>query len=119
MQLITYIIYLILSCAITLYVGKHLHNHGYFLILELFENEKFTKAVNNFLLLGYYLINLGYVVLSLYKIRGGVSILKSLELLSTKIGFILLLLGYMHVINILILNVLSTKKEEIIKMFNH
>ncbi len=118
MTILIYTIYLVISLTVTVLVGKHLHKHGYFLILDLFKNEQFTKAVNNFLLIGYYLINLGYVALTIQSIGAVNSFDSGLERLAEKIGFILLVLGFMHLANILGLKLISTKRERIIKMFN-
>ena len=117
-NLITYSIYLVIGAVIILLVGRNLHRNGYYLILNLFENELFTTTINNLLLVGYYLVNIGYLAIAIINF----SQLDSLELvliaLSQKIGVILFILGILHFNNIFILSLLSRRKHTIIQLFN-
>ena len=61
-----------------------------------------ADSVNRLLVVGFYLINLGYVSLAL-KIGGDVTTLQeAFEVLSRKVGLVLLVLGVMHLFNLLI-----------------
>ena len=118
-NLTAYIIYLLIATILTVFVGKNLHSNGYYLILDLFENEVFTRTVNNLLLTGYYLVNLGYVAITITSFPDISSSLVLLEVLASKLGAITLILGSLHFNNIIILHFLSSRKQNIIQLFNN
>ncbi len=100
----TYIVYLIISIALTIWVAKTLHKNGrIFLVDSFLGNEQLADSVNHLLVVGFYLINIGYIALAL---KYGVNVIADLqqvfEVLSTKIGAVLLILGGMHFFNIAI-----------------
>jgi len=97
----TYLIYLALSIALTIWVGRTLHKNGRVFLVDVFHgNETLADSVNHLLVVGFYLINFGYVSLALklgYSIN---SAEQSIEALSVKIGMVLLVLGGMHFFNL-------------------
>ena len=101
----TYAIYLAVSVALTVWVGWTLHKNGrVFLMDALAGNAALADSLNHLLLVGFYLINLGFVTIAL---RFGAAIHDAqgaIEYLSTKIGIILLALGVMHFLNLLVLS---------------
>jgi hypothetical protein len=56
--------------------------------------------VNHLLVVGFYLINLGYVTLRLKYGVKPTDLAESIEFLSSKIGLVLLVLGIMHFLNL-------------------
>lgn len=97
----TYLIYLPVTIGITLYVGQTLFKNGAVFLIDIFANNKtLAHSVNKLLLTGFYLINLGYLLymLSTNKHIGGA--VELIEVLSVKVGFIVLVLGAMHFFNI-------------------
>ena len=99
----TYAAYIIISVFLTIWVARTLHKNGRVFLIEVFNgDEALADSVNHLLVVGFYLINFGYVTLALRIIgnidtyRGGV------EALSYKIGLVLLVLGGMHFFNLLI-----------------
>jgi hypothetical protein len=118
-NIIAYIVYLTVTVITTVFVGKHLHKNGYHLIFDLFENERFTTTVNNLLLTGYYLVNIGYIAITIDAFHEISSLDLLFSRLAQRIGIIFLILGSLHYNNILILHLLSRRKQEIIKMFNN
>ena len=99
----TYLIYLVLSIALTIWVGRTLHKNGRVFLVDVFHgNEALADSVNHLLVVGFYLINFGYVSLALklgYTIQ---SAEQSVEALSVKIGMVLLVLGGMHFFNLFV-----------------
>lgn len=62
----TYGIYLALSVVLTVWVAKTLHHHGrVFLVTAFHGDESLADSVNHLLVVGFYLINLGWVTLAL------------------------------------------------------
>lgn len=115
-NIIAYCIYLLIGVGITVFVGKHLHKNGYYLILDLFDNEVFTKTLNLMLLVGYYLVNIGYISMTITTFNHMENAQDVFEAVGEKVGLIFIILGLLHVNNILVLSLLSKRKENIIKL---
>jgi len=99
----TYIIYLILSISLTVWVAKTLHKNGrIFLVDSFLGNEPLADSINHLLVVGFYLINIGYVSLALKEGQMPVDVQGVLETLSRKVGVVLLVLGGMHFFNLLV-----------------
>ena len=100
---ITYAAYVVISVFLTVWVARTLHKNGRVFLIEVFGgDEALADSVNHLLVVGFYLINFGYVTLAL-KIRGAIgNTQEGIEALSWKIGLVLLVLGGMHFFNLLI-----------------
>jgi hypothetical protein len=100
---ITYLVYLALSIALTIWVAHTLHKNGRIFLVDVFHgNEPLADSVNHLLVVGFYLINLGYVSLAL-KLGYTLSTpQEGIEALSVKVGMVLLVLGAMHFFNLFI-----------------
>jgi len=109
-NIIGYLVYLPVTFYITINVGKVCYQHGEIFLLQLIEQEQTAKAVNKLLLIGYYLLNLGFatLILSYWSIIKHWSNL--IEVLSTKLGLIILLLGIMHFINMFVIQFFAKKQ---------
>jgi hypothetical protein len=97
----TYAAYLTISIALTVWVARTLRKNGrIFLVDSFFGNEGLADSVNHLLVVGFYLINIGYVTLALKEAARPASASSSLEMLSSKVGLVLLVLGVMHFFNL-------------------
>jgi hypothetical protein len=100
---VSYVIYLLISVALTIWVARTLHKRGAIFLVDAFHgNAELAASVNHLLVVGFYLINIGFVSLAL---KSGAVITNSraaIEMLSDKLGFILLVLGGMHFFNLLV-----------------
>jgi predicted DCC family thiol-disulfide oxidoreductase YuxK len=97
----TYASYLAISIGLTIWVARTLHKNGRVFLVDSFAgNEKLADSVNHLLVVGFYLINIGYVSLALKETQKPADAPTSLELLSSKIGLVLLVLGAMHFFNL-------------------
>jgi len=100
MMVLTYLAYVLVSVAVTMRVGESLHKNGrVFLVANFHAQEKMADSVNHLLLVGFYLINLGFVCLALRYGDKPTDIVGAIEFLSTKIGLVIVLLGVMHFFN--------------------
>ena len=113
---ITYLAYIAISIGLIIWVGRTLFNNGRVFLLQVFDEEEIADSVNKLLLVGFYLINVGYMVYNLKIYKTVTSMRVSIETLSVKIGIIILILGVMHFFNIFILFKLKrgNKKEKMI-----
>ena len=98
---VTYALYLAISIALTVWVARTLHKNGRIVLVDVFGGrEGLADSVNHLLVVGFYLINLGYVSLAL-RIAGRVETVQaSIEALSQKVGTVLVVLGAMHFFNL-------------------
>src|SRR5215211_2821612 len=100
---ITYLLYLAISIALTVWVAQTLFKNGRLFLVDVFHgNEALADSVNHLLVVGFYLINFGYVSLALklgYIIETAE---QSIEALSVKVGMVLLVLGGMHFFNLFV-----------------
>jgi len=101
-NILTYLLYLLIILYVVIYVGTTLYRNGIHFLINTFHGDKvLAMALNKFLLAGYYLLNIGYSIVVL-KIWQKVETLQSLlEVLSFKAGGIILMLGGMHLFNLL------------------
>lgn len=102
---LAYALYLLLSIPLTVLVARTLSKHGKTFLAEVFENKaELANAVNQLLVVGFYLISLGFVTLFLTS-SGAVNDARAVfELLSVKLGIVALVLGAMHMANVLVFN---------------
>lgn len=99
----TYVAYLAISIALTVWVARTLHHNGrVFLVDSFLGNERLADSVNHLLVVGFYLINIGYVTLALKYGVAAATGTEALETLSTKVGLVLLVLGVMHFGNLFV-----------------
>src|ERR1043165_5742976 len=102
---IAYVVYLAVSIALTIWVARTLSRNGRVFLADVLRgNEKLADAVNHLLVVGFYLVNLGFVALYLSG-DGTIEDTRGVfEALSTKLGVVLLVLGVMHLANVYVLN---------------
>ncbi len=100
----TYAIYTVVSLALTFWVARTLQHNGEIFLVEVFDGEKeMAKAVNHLLVVGFWLINIGYIALAL-KVTGDVIDARDgFEALAVKLGGVALVLGFMHFFNLFVL----------------
>ena len=99
----TYLIYLGVSIALTVWVARTLHKNGRVFLVDVFHgNEPLADSVNHLLVVGFYLINFGYVSLALKLGYLVTTAQEGIEALSVKVGMVLLVLGAMHFFNLFI-----------------
>lgn len=97
----TYILYLVISVALTVWVARTLHKNGRLFLVDAFHgNEPLADSINHLLVVGFYLINIGYVTLALKYGDKAADLQQLVEALSTKVGAVLLILGGMHFFNL-------------------
>ena len=98
-----YLLYLIVSISITIWVATTLFKNGKVFLLDIFHgHQELADSVNRLLLAGFYLINVGYMVYTLRIVEAVPNAQIMIEELSRKIGWIILILGGMHFFNLFV-----------------
>jgi hypothetical protein len=100
----TYVLFLLISAYVTIVVGHRLHTDGRPFLIQVFLGKTvLADAVNHLLLVGYYLVNMAFLLQILTchaEVHGWADVV---PVLSSKIGFALLVLGCMHFFNLAVL----------------
>ena len=93
----TYVTYLAVTIALTVFVAHTLFKNGRIFLIDIFHNNtELADSVNKLLVVGFYLVIVGYAVLALTTEDEIQSSREMIEYLSTKIGIIILILGALH-----------------------
>jgi hypothetical protein len=94
-------LYLAISIGLTVWVGRTLHSRGRVFIVDAADgNETLADSINGLLVVGFYLLNFGFVTLALRYGAKPHSLSESIEFLATKVGLVLIVLGVMHFFNL-------------------
>lgn len=111
--ILTYTVYLAISIALTIWVAKVLFKNGRIFLVDIFHgNALLADSVNKLLVVGFYLINFGYMSLALKEGSNIPSAQVVVEVLSFKLGWIILILGGMHFLNLTIFFKLRTRAQK-------
>ena len=110
-NVITYLIYLAISLTATWQLGRRLNQSGLvFLTHQLNGEQSLARAINNLLLIGFYLINVGYILLvinlngfGLVRSEVAIDLSNEIYFLTRNIGLVVLMLGGMHMMLLYVL----------------
>ncbi|MFI5754328.1 hypothetical protein [Streptomyces sp. NPDC051569] len=105
LTVVAYVVYLVISVALTVWVARTLSRNGRIFLADVLQgDEKLAEAVNHLLVVGFYLVNLGFVTLYLKNADAIRDTAGLFDALSVKVGVVLLVLGAMHLGNVYVLN---------------
>lgn len=97
---------------ITIWVGSTLRRNGRVFLLDVFDgDEELAQAVDHLLVVGFYLVNLGYVSIALKTTDEVGNAQQAIEALSVEVGTVVLLLGGLHLANLFVLNTLRRRAQ--------
>lgn len=113
-----YAVFILLMVYIIVYVGRYFYTNGRIFILTLLQGQvSLADAINRTLLVGYYLLNIGYAFLKLKQWP----LVKSMEAwwssLALNIGLLVLILAALHYGNMLVIYFLSKSNSITHKSF--
>ncbi|MFG2056629.1 hypothetical protein ACGFI9_21655 [Micromonospora sp. NPDC048930] len=95
-----YLTYLAISIGLTVWVARALSRNGLVFLEDVFADKRLADAVNSLLVVGFYLLNLGYVTVAMKEADPVTTTSGALEELSMKVGWVLLVLGALHFFNV-------------------
>ena len=97
---IVHALYLALSIGLTVWVARTLSTNGEVFLVECFgHDEVLAKSTNHLLVVGFYLINLGFILLALQYGQEPKDVPEAIRFLSAKVGLAVVVLGGMHFFN--------------------
>lgn len=95
-----YILYLAIALAITIWVARTLSTNGVVFLIQCFgQNETLARSTNHLLVVGFYLVNIGFITLTLSLGNEPTTITGAIRFLSGKVGLAVIVLGAMHFFN--------------------
>ena len=95
-----YVLYLAIAIAFTVWVARTLSGNGEVFLVECFgHDEVLAKSTNHLLVVGFYLVNLGFIMLAVQFGKPPATAPDLVVFLSSKVGLAVLVLGGMHFFN--------------------
>lgn len=97
-----YCVYFLMSCLVTILVARRLAVAGRPFLIQVFHGNNATAdAVNQLLIVGFCLMNLGFIGITLHERAAVPDLPAAIELVSCKIGRTITVLGIMHFCNLI------------------
>ncbi|HUJ59339.1 MAG TPA: hypothetical protein VLX92_12630 [Kofleriaceae bacterium] len=102
--MLVYLPYAAIAITLTIWLARTLSRHGEVFLKTVFpDREDLAHAVNQLLVIGFYLVNLGWALLLLHgNSDEAAHPVDAVVLLSEKLGLLLLLLGVAHMGNLFV-----------------
>ncbi len=95
-----YALYLAITLGITIWVARTLSRNGEIFLIRCFgHDETLARSTNHLLVVGFYLINIGFITLTLSLGREPQTVPEAIRFLSSKVGLAVIVLGAMHFFN--------------------
>lgn len=104
LRLVEYFLYLAVSVALTVWVGRALHQNGRQYLAEVLTDRPLADSISRLVAVGFYLVALGGVALLLQVDATLSAAADVVRVVATKVGLVLLLLGALHLATMLALN---------------
>jgi hypothetical protein len=100
MVIIAYTLYLVITIGLTIWVAHTLSSNGEVFLIECFGHDAvLAKSTNHLLVVGFYLVNLGFITLTLQIGTEPENINDAIRFVSSKVGLAVIVLGMMHFFN--------------------
>jgi len=106
LKVTAYLLYLAVVVPLTIWVGRALRRHGEVFLVDVFHGDvRLAHAVNQLLVIGFYLLNFGYLSYFMASSTDVQTGRQLMEVVSTKAGGVALVIGVIHFGNVWCLNV--------------
>ncbi len=95
-----YLVYAAVAVGLVVFLARTLSAYGGIFLRNVFEDDEVAQAVNKLLVIGFYLLNLGYALM-IYRLQSDYgSVVTAFNDLVSRLGILLLSLGVIHLLNI-------------------
>ena len=110
-HVITYIVYALLAIATIHVMGQILYRTGKIFLAEVFigDTNLYLDPINKLLLVGFHLVNSGMILLSITTSDTIETLGESIGFITTKLGAVYLILGGMHVFNLITFRIIKQR----------
>jgi hypothetical protein len=94
--------YAAIAVILTIWLARQLSRHGLVFLRAVFPGrDDLATAINQLLVIGFYLVNLGWALLLLRAdALGSATVTQAMAMLVDRLGILLLLLGLAHLVNL-------------------
>ena len=115
---INYLVYLVLSIFITVFVSRTLSKNGLPFLIRGFKGDvDIAVSTNHLLVVGFYLVNLGFVLLRM-RTDGAINTFEQIVVYqASNIGVVLLVLGVFHFFNMYVIHRVGRGQPEAAKPY--
>jgi len=97
---LAYGLYLMIAIGMTIWVARTLSTNGEVFLVQCFgHNAELARSTNHLLVVGFYLVNIGFITLTLSLGAEPTTITGAIRFLSGKVGLAVIVLGAMHFFN--------------------
>ena len=101
----SYFTYLAVTVPLTIWVARTLSTNGRVFLEDVFDdNAALADAINKMLVVGFYLLNVGFVMLYLQTGSLVIDLSTLIEVVSVKVGAVMVVLGLIHFTNVYVFN---------------
>ncbi|RYB93594.1 hypothetical protein EUA93_04000 [Nocardioides oleivorans] len=101
----SYFTYLAITVPLTVWVARTLSSNGGVFLQDVFaDNTALADAINKLLVVGFYLLNVGFVLLYLRTGETVTDLPSLMEVVSLKVGVVMVVLGLIHFTNVYVFN---------------
>lgn len=108
----TYLLYLAITIGITVWVARTLRQNGIVFLVRSDADRPFAEALSHLLIVGFYLVIFGTISFAMKSQERVTDAQTGIELLSTKVGVILVALGIMHFLILMVFSGVKQKHED-------
>jgi hypothetical protein len=106
-----YLVYAVVSVTLTVWLARILFKNGGVFLRDVFADKPdLAEAVNRLLVVGFYLVNLGYAAL-IMRAEAAATPVGAIETLARKLGLLLLSLAGMHFGNLLLFHTIRRRAQ--------
>jgi hypothetical protein len=110
--LAVYVVYAVVAVGLTAWLARTLFRNGAAFLYDVFEDRPaLAEAVNRLLVVGFYMLNLGY---ALYLIRAsrGLDGFEAVQFLVNRLSVLLVTLAVLHFINVFVFWRIRARREQ-------
>ena len=106
----TYLTYLAVTVPLTVWVARTLSSNGDVFLRDVFGDDgDLAGAINRLLVVGFYLLNVGFVMLYLRVDDAVLALPDLVEVVSLKVGVVMVVLGLVHFTNVYVFNAIRRR----------
>ena len=106
-----YLVYAFVAVGLVIYLARTLRKNGAVFLVDVFDDDNLAESVNHLLVVGFYLLNLGYAFLLFQLQLSYSSLIEAFNELIVKVGWLLLSLGLIHLFNMFVFWRIRTHRE--------
>jgi hypothetical protein len=110
--IVVYGIYIVIAAALTAWLARTLFRSGVAFLHDVFvDRPELADAVNRLLVVGFYMLNLGYALYILRAARG-LDVFEAVQFLVNRLAVLLVTLAGMHFLNVFVFWRIRARREQ-------